>query len=299
MKDITSKQLFCAYIDRIRQEGRMGSLTENDVRNVASLIISEINESMESPFISCGVNAFEIDKQIGDRLVCLKISCNEAFDVENALKIEDLCRWLDLINEYYMSNGKFTGNPYVRFVNSGREQHRMKRLPGQKECQELILKLDKLISRIFSIKTNKNETSEEPKAQGLENDTISAEQKIECDTSAKEVKAEEISAEVQAEKEIEKEIEKEAENTEIDVIESQDTEENSELEIVVEEDENGSINVTFMESSEEAELEENEIEKAELEEAEETEVEITEAEIEEEKDDAKKSLMKHRLRLKV
>ena len=243
MKDITSKQLFCAYIDRNRQEGKRTSLTEDDVKDVASLIISEINEKRESSFISSGINAFEIDKQIGNRLVCLKISSDEVFNDESTLKIEELCRWLDLIYEYYISNGNFTGNPYIRFLNSGREQYKMKRLPGQNECKDLLLKLDRLIGRLFSAKENeecqkKNDCAKDVSVQVPADNTENHGEQNDCNPhqipneSVAEEAAEEISEAVL-----------DTENNQ-----SADTEDNGAFEIVVEEDESGSVNVTFVEA---------------------------------------------------
>ena len=162
MKEITSKQLFCACVDRAKQDGGYFILTVDDIRDVSNLIFSEIEKNLESPFISSSVNAFGLSEYIGDKLTCLKISNDEIFS-ENAMKIESFFSWLSLIREYYMYGCSFASDPYTRFIDKETAQIR-KNLPGKQECAKILLNLDRMLSYKYAKKEEAKE-EEAPKVQ--------------------------------------------------------------------------------------------------------------------------------------
>ena len=233
MNEVTSKQVFCACIDRIRKRG-MG-ITEDEVKFISMLIVSELNKYGESSFISSSVNGYGLNKQIEGELINIKISNDEVFNSENTLKIEELYMWLSLVHEYYLTNGNFTGNPYRRFVSMSMSLHRARNMPGERECVDLIKKIDKMIGYrkkeiLEGKKTEMN--AQDNVAENKEKDTAAEENnKPESEKTAIEEAETKIEPKAEAEeKEVKVEDEKEAEENTEENAESEAEDEISEAE---------------------------------------------------------------------
>ncbi len=255
MKDMTSKQIFCACIDQIRKCGTDMCLTEKDVEIISMLIVKELNENGESPFLSSSVNAYGLYKQIDGELTNIKISNDEVFNDENTLKIEELYMWLSLIHEYYLTGGRFTGNPYRRFVSMSRSLHKTRNMPGERECADLIKKIDKMVGYLKNEKVE-NEISGQCSVVSDQEEEISGQcsvvgdQEIEAEisgqcsvVSGQEIEAEDDEAEdeTEDEAEIEDEAEDEAEDDEAEaeleveyVIEAEEKAEDEEAKLIIE-----------------------------------------------------------------
>ena len=144
--------MFYSYIQN-------GDIAQNEIESLVEVVKKELLRDKESSFLSACINTYSITSKVSG-LKNIKVGSNYVFQSKNIIKIDDVCRWVNLVVIAFKAPEK---------IKNASQSFRMP-LRGVEALSEIVKKLFEIDAYLGPIEKEdaKQDNAQETKKEGLE-----------------------------------------------------------------------------------------------------------------------------------